>query len=182
MRVRLHNAYTRAYAQIMQHRHMHKAVTGRDEAKKLLSHRRQSNYSFLELSSNAHPPSGPSCMCPMVYTCMTSMCTPLVLKCSPANSTPHTYLLDELYLMLLYTAKRILRSGGGGTKKNWVRMCGLIAKAQTNQIWNPYSNKIFCFTYWSINFSTNSTVFCCCFFFLQPILKLKVKMEKAPDI
>ena len=33
MRVRLHNGYTRAYAQIMQHTHTHKAVTGRVEAK-----------------------------------------------------------------------------------------------------------------------------------------------------
>ena len=41
MRVRLHNGYTRAYAQIIQHTHTHKAVTGRVEAKKLLSRRRQ---------------------------------------------------------------------------------------------------------------------------------------------
>ena len=47
MRVRLRNGYTQAYAQIMQHTHMHKAVTGRVEAKKLLSRRRQSNYSGL---------------------------------------------------------------------------------------------------------------------------------------
>ena len=33
MRVRLHNGYTRAYAQIMQHTHTHKAVTGRVETK-----------------------------------------------------------------------------------------------------------------------------------------------------
>ena len=45
MRVRLHNGYTQAYAQIMQHTHTHKAVTGRVEAKKLLSRRRQLNYS-----------------------------------------------------------------------------------------------------------------------------------------
>ena len=45
MHVRLHNGYTQAYVQIMQHTHMHKAVTGRVEAKKLLSRRRQSNYS-----------------------------------------------------------------------------------------------------------------------------------------
>ena len=45
MRVRLRNGYTRAYAQMMQHTHTHKAVTGRVEAKKLLSRRRQSNYS-----------------------------------------------------------------------------------------------------------------------------------------
>ena len=45
MRVRLRNGYTRAYAQIMQHTHTHKAVTGRVEAKKLLSRWRQSNYS-----------------------------------------------------------------------------------------------------------------------------------------
>ena len=44
MRVRLRNGYTQAYEQIMQHRHTHKAVTGRVEAKKLLSRRRQSNY------------------------------------------------------------------------------------------------------------------------------------------
>ena len=47
MRVRLHNGYTQAYAQIMQHTHMHKAVTGRVEAKKLLSRRKQSNYSLI---------------------------------------------------------------------------------------------------------------------------------------
>ena len=46
MRVRLRNGYTRAYVQIMQHTHTHKAVTGRVEAKKLLSRRRQSNYSL----------------------------------------------------------------------------------------------------------------------------------------
>ena len=45
MRVRLRNGYTRAYAQIMQHTHTHKEVTGRVEAKKLLSRWRQSNYS-----------------------------------------------------------------------------------------------------------------------------------------
>ena len=45
MRVRLRNGYTQAYAQIMQHTHTHKTVTGCVEAKKLLSHRRQSNYS-----------------------------------------------------------------------------------------------------------------------------------------
>ena len=45
MRVPLRNGYTRAYVQIMQHAHTHKAVTGRVEAKKLLSRRRQSNYS-----------------------------------------------------------------------------------------------------------------------------------------
>ena len=37
--------YTQAYVQIMQHTHVHKAVTGKVEAKKLLSRRRQSNYS-----------------------------------------------------------------------------------------------------------------------------------------
>ena len=37
MRVRLRNGYTRTYAQIMQHTHMHKAVTGCVEVKKLLS-------------------------------------------------------------------------------------------------------------------------------------------------
>ena len=44
MRVPLHNGYMPAYAQIMQHTHMHKAVTRRVEAKKLLSRPRQSNY------------------------------------------------------------------------------------------------------------------------------------------
>ena len=55
MRVRLHNGYTQAYAQIMQHTHMHKAVTGRVEAKKLLSRRRQSNYikSYQSFSINS---------------------------------------------------------------------------------------------------------------------------------
>ena len=37
MRVRLCNGYTQAYVQIMQHTHMHKAVTRHVEAKKLLS-------------------------------------------------------------------------------------------------------------------------------------------------
>ena len=48
MRVQLRNGITQAYAQIMQHTHTHthKAVTGRIEAKMLLSHRRQSNYSW----------------------------------------------------------------------------------------------------------------------------------------
>ena len=48
MLVRLRNGYTQAYAQIMQHTHMHTAVTGHVEAKKLLSRRRQSNYSFMQ--------------------------------------------------------------------------------------------------------------------------------------
>ena len=38
MCVQLRNGYTQAYAQIMQHTHTHKAVTGHIEAKKLLSH------------------------------------------------------------------------------------------------------------------------------------------------
>ena len=53
MRVRLHNGYKQAYVQIMQHTHTHKAVTGCVEAKKmkkLLSHRRQSNYSSVSLT------------------------------------------------------------------------------------------------------------------------------------
>ena len=33
MRVRLRNGYMQAYTQIMQHTHMHKAVTGRVEAR-----------------------------------------------------------------------------------------------------------------------------------------------------
>ena len=49
MRVWLRNGYTWAYVQIMQHTHTHKAVTGRVETKKLLSRRRQSNYSISEL-------------------------------------------------------------------------------------------------------------------------------------
>ena len=44
MRERLRNGYTQAHAQIMQHTHTHKAVTGCVEPKKLLSRRRQSNY------------------------------------------------------------------------------------------------------------------------------------------
>ena len=47
MRVQLRYGYTRAYAQIMQHTHTHKAVTGRVEVKKLLSRRRQLNYRHL---------------------------------------------------------------------------------------------------------------------------------------
>ena len=44
MHVRLRNGYMRVYVQIMQHTHTHKAVTRRDEAKKILSRRRQSKY------------------------------------------------------------------------------------------------------------------------------------------
>ena len=47
MRVRLCNGYTWTYVQIMQHSHMHKTVTGCVEAKKLLSRRRQLNYTLL---------------------------------------------------------------------------------------------------------------------------------------
>ena len=47
MRERLPNGYTQAYAQIMQHTHTLKAVTGPVEAKKLLSRRRQSNYTHV---------------------------------------------------------------------------------------------------------------------------------------
>ena len=54
MRVRLRNGYTRAYAQIMQHTHTHKTVTGRVEARKLLSRRRQSNYSEEIWTSSLH--------------------------------------------------------------------------------------------------------------------------------
>ena len=54
MRVRLRNGYTQAYAQILQHTHMHKAVTGRVEAKKLLFRRRQSNYSICLLTRDFH--------------------------------------------------------------------------------------------------------------------------------
>ena len=43
--VRLHNGYTWFYTQIKQHTHMHMAVTGRFETKKLLSRRRWSHYS-----------------------------------------------------------------------------------------------------------------------------------------
>ena len=46
MRVLVRNGYTQAYAQNLQHTHTHKAVTGRVEAKKLLSRWRQSNYRF----------------------------------------------------------------------------------------------------------------------------------------
>ena len=55
MRVQLRNGYTQDYAQIMQHTHMHNAVTGGVEAKKLLSHRRQSNYSKLMLETSIFP-------------------------------------------------------------------------------------------------------------------------------
>ena len=48
MRVRLRNGYAQAYVHIMQHRHMHKAVTGCVEAKKLLSRRKQSNYTIIQ--------------------------------------------------------------------------------------------------------------------------------------
>ena len=37
------------HAQIRQHTHMHKAVTGCVEAKKLFSRRRQSDYSYVDL-------------------------------------------------------------------------------------------------------------------------------------
>ena len=52
MRVRFRNGYTQAFAHLMQYTHTHKAVTGRIEAKKLLSRRRQSNYSFCSCLSN----------------------------------------------------------------------------------------------------------------------------------
>ena len=42
--VHLCNGYTRAYVQIKQHTHTHKTVGVRVKAKKLLSHRRQSDY------------------------------------------------------------------------------------------------------------------------------------------
>ena len=45
LHVRFHNGYTQAYAQIKQHTHIHKAVDVRVKATKLLSHRRQSDYS-----------------------------------------------------------------------------------------------------------------------------------------
>ena len=45
MSVQLHNGCTRPYVQIMQHTDTQKAVPRRVEAKKLLSHRRQSKYS-----------------------------------------------------------------------------------------------------------------------------------------
>ena len=44
MRVRLRNGYTRAALANMQHMHTQKAVTGRIDSKKLLSHRRQSDF------------------------------------------------------------------------------------------------------------------------------------------
>ena len=50
VRVRLRNGYTRAYAQIIQHMHMHKEVTGLVEAKKLLS--RRSNQIIAVLSQS----------------------------------------------------------------------------------------------------------------------------------
>ena len=56
MRVRLCNGYTQTYAQIRQHTHTHKAVTGRVEAKKLLSRQRQSNYRHQLVNNTAiHP-------------------------------------------------------------------------------------------------------------------------------
>ena len=56
MCVWLRNGYTHAYTQIMQHTHTHKAVTGRVEAKKLLSRRRQSNYSGRRLQNHISVP------------------------------------------------------------------------------------------------------------------------------
>ena len=41
----------------------------------------------------------------------------------------------------------------------------LIAKPQMNQICNLFLNQILCFTLQSINFKTNSTIFCFCFCF-----------------
>ena len=41
-----YNHYTQSHTHAMQQRHMHKAVTGRVEAKKLLSRRRQFEYSM----------------------------------------------------------------------------------------------------------------------------------------
>ena len=52
MHVWLRNGYTQAYVQIMQHTYTHKAVTGRVEAKKLLSRRRQSNYKSLVIAGS----------------------------------------------------------------------------------------------------------------------------------
>ena len=46
--------HMQAYVQIMQHTHTHKAVTGRVEAKKLLSRQRQSNYSPCPSSCQQH--------------------------------------------------------------------------------------------------------------------------------
>ena len=43
MRVRLHNGYTQAYVEIMQHMHTHKAVTGHVEGKKVTLLSKQSN-------------------------------------------------------------------------------------------------------------------------------------------
>ena len=47
--------------------------------------------------------------------------------------------------------------------------------AAGHQICNPYQNQIFCFTLRSINFNKFNR-------FSQPILKLKAKMKRAPDI
>ena len=56
MRLRLRKVYTRAYAQIMQHTHTHKAVTGRAKATKLLARRRQSNNSVSQISVSLENP------------------------------------------------------------------------------------------------------------------------------
>ena len=45
LRMHLRNGYTRAYAQLKQHTHTHKVVVVRVTSKKLLSRRRQSDYS-----------------------------------------------------------------------------------------------------------------------------------------
>ena len=60
MRVRLRNGYARAYAQIFQHTHTHKAVIGRVEAEKLLSRRRQPNYrQDVKTNTPEHAPTTP---------------------------------------------------------------------------------------------------------------------------
>ena len=51
LRVHLRNGYTRAYAQIKQHGHTHKAVDVLVKANRLLSRRRQSDYSKLSVAS-----------------------------------------------------------------------------------------------------------------------------------
>ena len=85
MRVRLRNGYTQAYAQIMQHTHMHKAVTGRVEAKKLLSRRRQSTYRRLQNST----PDGSKIICtkkkPFCLKCEMQKGTNIILFASKNN-------------------------------------------------------------------------------------------------
>ena len=82
------------------------------------------------------------------------------------------------YIIKLVRQMYEARCKPGGTQIFWGYGCPSgnfdnhpVVKLQKNQICNPYSNKIFCFTLQSINFRTNLSIF------FPTIFKLK-----APDI